>query len=318
MTERGVEYLWIHDDKQSGARREEWRWFASRLEVRADTRSDESADWGRLLAVTDSAGTEHLWAMPMEALAGSGEEYRRVLFGLGLILAPGRAPREKLHEYIATARPKARARCVGRIGWHGRRFVLHDETLGPDADGEQVILQTGAPLDHAYAVAGKLAQWRDLAAVADGNHLLLLAISLAFAGPLLHILELESGGFHLRGPSSSGKSTALAFAGSVWGGGGVRGYVRQWRATDNALEGVAVLHSDTFLALDELGQVEPKAAGAAAYMLANGSGKARAGRDGSARRPAQCGAIFYQRARLGLPTRWRRRDSAWPPEWPCG
>lgn len=300
MGKSGVEYLWIGDDKHGGARSEKWIGFSSPLEVRADTRSDESAEWGRLLAVKDSAGIEHLWAMPMEALAGSGEEYRRVLFGLGLILAPGRVAREKLHEYIATARPKARARCVGRIGWHGRRFVLPDETLGPDADGDQVILQTGAPLDHAYAVAGDLAQWRDLAGLAAGNHLLLFAVSLAFAGPLLHILELESGGLHLRGPSSSGKSTALALAGSVWGGGGLRGYVRQWRATDNALEGVAALHSDTFLALDEIGQVEPKAAGAAAYMLANGSGKARAGRDGSARRPAQWRCLFLSSGEIGL------------------
>jgi uncharacterized protein (DUF927 family) len=50
-----------------------------------------------------------------------------------------------------------------------------------------------------------------------------LAISAAFAGPLLNLIDAESGGFHLRGASSIGKTTALVLAGSVWGGGGVKG-----------------------------------------------------------------------------------------------
>ena len=39
-------------------------------------------------------------------------------------------------------------------------------------------------------------------------------------------------GFHFRGGSSStGKTTALIVAGSAWGGGGIRGFIRTWRAT---------------------------------------------------------------------------------------
>ena len=41
-------------------------------------------------------------------------------------------------------------------------------------------------------------------------------------------------------------------SGSVWGGGGINGFVRSWRATDNAIEGIALAHNDTFLPLDEI------------------------------------------------------------------
>ncbi len=106
------------------------------------------------------------------------------------------------------------------------------------------------------------------------------------------------GGFHFRGASSSGKSTALIVAGSVWGGGGTRGYVRQWRATDNALESVAALSCDSLLCLDELSQVEAKAASSAVYMLANGKGKARAGREGQARKVLEWRVLFLSNGEI--------------------
>jgi hypothetical protein len=58
------------------------------------------------------------------------------------------------------------------------------------------------------------------------------AICCALTGPLLKLLGGEGGGFHFRGGSSIGKSTALNIAASVWGGGGVSGFSRTWRATD--------------------------------------------------------------------------------------
>jgi uncharacterized protein (DUF927 family) len=86
---------------------------------------------------------------------------------------------------------------------------------------------------------------------------------------------MEGGGFHFFGPSSCGKTTLLRLAGSVWGGGGELGFGLTWRTTDNALEGVAAGHNHTLLVLDEIGQIDPKALGDAAYALANGQAKGR-------------------------------------------
>lgn len=167
--------------------------------------------------------------------------------------------------------------------------------------GERVILQTDGRFDYALREAGTLEDWQEhVAALAVGNSRLALSISAAFAAPLLYPTGSESGGFHLRGASSTGKSTALVVAGSVWGGGGIRGYVRTWRSTANGLEAMAEGHCDTLLCLDELGQVDPREAGQIAYMLANGSGKIRAGRDGGARRVAEWRLLFLSSGEISL------------------
>jgi uncharacterized protein (DUF927 family) len=152
--------------------------------------------------------------------------------------------------------------------------------------------------------AGTLAVWQEaVARLAVGNSRLAFSLSIAFAAPLAGLIGAEGGGFHLRGSSSVGKSTALQAAGSVWGGGGLRGWVRSWRATDNALEAVAAAHCDLPLILDEMGEAAPEAVAAAAYMLANGAGKSRAGRDGSARRAAEWRVLFLSSGEVGIADR---------------
>ena len=106
-------------------------------------------------------------------------------------------------------------------------------------------------------------------------------ISTSFAGPLLEIVNEQSGGFHLRGDSSTGKSTALEGAASTWGH--PDRYRRNWRTTVNGLQGVATLHNDGILLIDEITQVEAKDAGQSVYLLANEGGKSRATRAGTGR-----------------------------------
>lgn len=99
------------------------------------------------------------------------------------------------------------------------------------------------------------------------------------AGPLLALINAESGGFHIHGLTSSGKTTALLLAGSILGGGGPNGFLQTWRATANALEAVAESHNDATLIMDELSQVNPAEAVEVAYLLGNGFGKSRLNRD---------------------------------------
>ncbi|WP_281502937.1 DUF927 domain-containing protein [Ancylobacter crimeensis] len=166
---------------------------------------------------------------------------------------------------------------------------------------ERIILQTNGAVDHAMRNAGTLEGWKEhVARYAVGNSRLVLALSTAFAAPLLYPTGAESGGFHFRGASSTGKSTALVVAGSAWGGGGIRGYVRTWRATSNGIEGIASMHCDCLLCLDEMGQVDGREAGQIAYMLANGVGKARASRTGEARPAAEWRLLFLSSGELSL------------------
>ena len=296
LTERGVERR--VEDEETGE--VEWHWLCSRLEVAADTRNVSGEDWGRLLIVPDRDGLQHDWPMPMSLMAGDGTAYRERLFSLGLVLSPARNCRAWLAEYIQTARPEGKARAVNRLGWAGRAFVMPDATIG-DTSGERLLLQTSGAGTHTFRVAGTLGDWQEhVAAPCAGNSRLVLALSAAFAAPLLYLTGAESGGYHFRGKSSGGKTTALVVAGSVWGGGGLKGYIKSWRTTDNGLEAVAAEHCDTLLGLDEMSQVDAKAAGAAAYMLANGAGKSRAGRGGESREAAEWRLLFLSNGEVSL------------------
>ncbi|MDR5756348.1 DUF927 domain-containing protein [Caballeronia sp. LZ035] len=270
-------------------------WICSPLHVRALVRDRASENWGRLLEWKDADDHPHVWAMPMEMLRSDGADMRGELARLGLDISPSFRARNKLTEYVTTAKPKARGRCVTRTGWHNGAFVFPDRTIGESA--ERVIFQSEIVM-RTYSQAGTLEEWkRDVAAYCSGNSRMLVAVSTAFAGMMLAYSGQESGGLNLVGDSSTGKTTALRASCSVYGG---PDYMQRWRATSNGLEGLAALHNDTLLVLDELAQVDPREAGEIAYMLANGTGKARAGRTGSARARQSWRLLFLSAGEIGL------------------
>jgi putative DNA primase/helicase len=256
-------------------------WICSLLEVVGLNRSTDSEDWGILLRITDSDDVTHEWAMPSALLAGRGDEMRAELLGLGLQISPTRMARDRLSEYIQTWRTDLRYRCVDRLGWHREVFVLPRQVFGPSSFGDEVLFQHQHARDiPKFEQAGSLDGWRaEVAGPALGNDRLVLVLSTAFAGPLVRPIGEESGGLHLFGASSTGKTTALRCACSAWG-------IRHasWRASDNALEPVAAAACDGLLPLDETGQAAPRVLAAAAYMLAAQMGKARMSRAGNRNR----------------------------------
>ena len=174
--------------------------------------------------------------------------------------------------------------------------MLPKETIGDEA--ERIVFQTDNAVENTFRTRGTPDQWRErVGALCAGNTRLVFAVACAFAGPLLRVVGMESGGFHMRGDSSSGKTTALKVAASVYGG---PSYLQRWRTTDNALEAIAAQHSDCLLILDELAQVDPKAAGECAYLLSNEQGKARATRTGTARPRLAWRLLFLSAGEVGL------------------
>ncbi len=272
-------------------------WVCSRLDVDALTRDQDGGAWGYLLTFPDPLGRVKTWAMPARMLAGDGGEYRAALLNQGLRIAPSPRARNLLTQYIQTRQPDAFATCTDRIGWHGRAFVLPRETIAPP-DAERIVFQSENQTENTFTVKGTPEHWRDrVGALCVGNSRMVFAVACAFAGPLLRPAGVESGGFHLRGDSSSGKTTALKLAASVYGG---ANYLQRWRTTDNALEAIAAQHCDCLLILDELAQVDPKTAGECAYMLANEQSKARATRTGTPRARLAWRLLFLSAGELGL------------------
>lgn len=265
----------------------EARQICSRLDILARTRDEKGHSWGLLVEFTDPDGGNKRWNIPARSMAGDfGKEVVGPLVDMGLNLAPnrpGRHSRNDLQSYLQAYQSTERARLVTRLGWHERAYLMPDQQIG--TSGELLhFYEAGAQLP-PITQAGTLDQWRkQIAALCIGNHRLAFVVSVAFAGPLLHLLGYESGGFHLYGDSSGGKTTHLHVAGSVWGSPRV---VRSWRSTDNALESIAAAHSDGLLVLDEIGMCDPRIIGETIYMLGNGTGKARSNDRGTGGRPVQ-------------------------------
>ena len=281
-------------DQDGNDKRPEW--VCSRLDVEALTRDQDGGGWGYLLTFADPLGKVKTWAMPARMLSGDGGEYRAALLGMGLRVAPSPRARNLLTQFIQTRQPEAFASCTDRIGWHGRAFVLPRETIGDGA--ERIVFQSESQIENTFTMKGTPDAWRErVGALCVGNSRLAFAVACAFAGPLLRPAGMESGGIHVRGDSSSGKTTVLKVAASVYGG---AGYLQRWRTTDNALEAIAAQHSDCLLILDELSQVDPKTAGECAYMLANEQGKARATRTGTPRARQTWRLLFLSAGELGL------------------
>lgn len=271
---------------------------SGRFEVLARTRDTEGEAHGLLLHWRDPDGVEHEWVMPRAMLVGEGAELRARLASGGLLLSSYPQARSALVDFLTYQQPTERVRTVPRVGWYfgregGAVFILPSEVFGA-VPGERVVLDLPERPPAVYRRVGKLKDWRaTVAARCAGNARLVLAVSLAFAGSLLTPLGEEGGGLQLRGGSRLGKSTALKAAASVWGApDGPDAFKRSWRATGNGIEGLASQHNDGLLPLDELGEIDPREAGTTAYMLGNGTGKARAHRTGTTRPVATWRLLF--------------------------
>ncbi len=297
VTDSGVYY--IPRDKEG--RELAPMWLCSPLEVTARTRDADGLGWGFLLSFTDPAGRPREWAAPARLLAGDGGELRASLLNQGLQISTASAARNRFSQYLQSRAPDALATCTERCGWHpasdgGAVYVLPGDTIGESA--ERVVHQTDVPTERTFRQRGDVATWIDrIGRLCIGNSRLVFAVAAAFAGPLMRPAGVDSGGFHIRGQSSDGKTTVLRAAGSVNGG---PGYMQRWRTTDNALELIAAAHCDATLILDELGQVDPKVAGEAAYLLANEQSKGRASRGAALRARLSWRLLFLSAGEVNL------------------
>lgn len=279
-------------------------WICSPLKVIAITRDDNNENFGKLLKFHDLDGILHQWSVPAELLIGDGIECAKILSSMGLQIGIGKKIRDHLISYIQTTTPALRMRCVVKLGWYEKVYVLSKEVLGQTIEKEKIVFQSPNPIGILSQAKGDLLDWQNkVSSYCVGNSLLGFAISAAFVGPLLHLLDEENGGFHFRGQSSIGKTTLLKIASSVYGS---KKMIQTWRATTNGLEAIAAQHNDSLLCLDELAQLDAKEAGSIAYLLCNGAGKQRANKCGISRNRQCWRLIFLSTGEIGFPDHIRQ------------
>ncbi|MDY3682843.1 DUF927 domain-containing protein [Bilophila wadsworthia] len=281
----------LYRDEKRGEDFEPMR-IAPPLRILGRTKSVGFDNWGTLLQWFDPAGKEHRYALPDDVLQRQGNDWAAALAYQGYSIRRGKA--NAFAVFIQELQTTKFVTCTARVGWHGSAYVMPDTVYG--ADKGSLVLQGGGH-EGLYTTSGTRESWEELARLCVGNTRLVFALCAAFAGPLLRLADVEGGGFSFEGGSSCGKTTCLQVAASVWGG---PAHMRPWRATDNGLESVCVLHNDNLLILDEVGQVSANVLSECGYLIANGIGKTRSGKDSALRKSHTWRLLFLSSGEIGF------------------
>lgn len=250
--------------------------LCSELDVVALIRNKDGRGWGRVIEAKDPDGNLQRIEIPYNA-DGILCSNRLADIGVSVIAAQ----KAKVANLISNWTPESRALRVSKGGWDEDLcyFVLGNEVFGKVTGADTVMFES-LPGNHMFNSKGTLADWQEhIGRFCVGNSRLIFGVSMGLAGPLLKFGKEGGVGFHFYGKSSKGKTTLAKIAGSVVGG-GVGGYLRTWRATDNGLEGSCLQHNDLLMVMDEIGQADEFTVSKSAYMIANGEEKARATKTG--------------------------------------
>lgn len=189
--------------------------------VSAKTRDPQSEEWGIVVEWIDPDNKRHKQAFPRNLLHDKkGIALIQALSAGGLEVIPG--CENAVVKYLGSFDIPDRLRSVAQLGWLGNEqlvFVLPHRVIGKDTNSNIVYQpERYSPTSSTMGSRGTLAQWQmNVAMPCRNNNYLIFALCQSFAGALLEFSNMESGGFHLYGASSKGKTTALQCAASVWG-----------------------------------------------------------------------------------------------------
>lgn len=169
---------------------------------------------------------------------------------------------------------------VDRTGFIGDSYLLPDGSVIGDQAPHSIFLNHEKKISLPQCdSSGSLDDWKsNVAPAALYSSRIMLAICGALSGYLLKLTRLESGGFHMFGMSSIGKTTGLKVAISI---SGPRSNMQTWNFTESGAAELAFGHNDSFLAFDELKTIDsdPKEAAkkttALIYKLCSGIEKKR-------------------------------------------
>ena len=255
------------------------------LEVVGRYRDKKGNGWGRVVVWHDGDDTRHELKISEGDLSTKQSEVFAALAsgGLEIFAVPSSGRPNRVVDYIRSYPREALPKLCSTksFGWHdiGHAFVLPDRVIGDTESGEGVLFDGDESAAPKYASKGTLKDWQDhVASIALCSNRIAFFTCIAFAAPLARLVNEPSGGFHLVGNSSLGKSSALRALCSVFASAASDGEsceMASWRATDNGLEAFCQSHTDLPLICDEIGQADGRNISKVLYMIGNESGKRR-------------------------------------------
>ncbi|MCF6777503.1 DUF927 domain-containing protein [Thiotrichales bacterium 19X7-9] len=274
-------------------------YLADELKVTADIKDHDNQGYGMRLNWYDKYHQKHAWSMPSKLLAARGfEPIEQELRDGGLNISDSPDAKRYLKRFLNHIQPRQCLTSVYKTGWYNQSYVLADKVYNQPKVLPYVFSQDTVTTVKQHLTKGDLENWqKEVSRYAIGNPLMILAISFGFVGPLLNWMGMDNFGLHLYGSSSTGKTTLASVLASLWGD---QDFIKRWRVTTNGLEAMAVKHNDGLLILDEIAQVNGHEVDQIAYMLGNGSGKARANRKGNSKKIETFRLAYFSTGELSI------------------
>lgn len=234
------------------------------------TCTEDGNSHGRVYGFNKLNGEEVKITIPMALLSGTCEEFKKILLSKGFIYESTETA--YLISYLMSRVPGRSRLIQTHIGWNKSHtsFVLPNKTIG---DVELLYQPENISADKGVETSGDFAVWKAMAKLCEKNPIFGLALCVNLSGPLLELVNAESGGAHIYSGSSSGKSTALCVGSSIWGRGEVGYFPKSWASTlVGMMAAAAASLSGTCLNLDEVGSATIDI-GLVAYILGNNADK---------------------------------------------
>ena len=246
-------------------------YVCSNTEILAAGKDSDNTGHGLKLRIHSKHGGSCDWYMSDALLAGEGTELGRELLSRGATPAQGQKGFNLLKRLLSHAKPPKVLPVANQPGWLGDTFVMPDTAYGPN--GATDVAYTG-PHDKALVSSGSLDDWKKRVCIpCEAHSRLTLAVSVAFAGAVMHPIGAQPFMIHFRGPSSVGKSITQAAASSVYGA--PSHYAMSWSMTANGSEAAFASRSGMLVNLDEIGLASPTDIGNVVYGYSEGTGKKR-------------------------------------------
>ena len=272
---RGVWWINVRTDKDGDIIEAEPLLLSDPIDI-IGTGQDNDGAYYRIIKFKDKITRQQKTAALPQAEIADGKCWGRLGF-YGLSIESNPTKRRKLADYLQKEGSQTAFTITDRAGWHKDTYIMPSGETITATDKDPAIIYNGDTSQaKAYQPNGKLTDWQqNIARYAAGNSRLCLALGASFAAPLLSLLNEESGGFHLMGDSSDGKTTAAKVALSVWGK--PSGSLLSWSGTKIGFSNTAAARNDGLLVLDEIGQASPHVIGDTVYSVMNGINKVQGG-----------------------------------------
>lgn len=255
-----------------------------RLDVIGKTMSADGGQWGRVVVFKDGNGKDVRLSVSMADIYGGGTELSKLLGKAGLVIKDfsSKGGQITVNRYINAfpLEDLPAIKTVGGAGWSDESFscfVFNGRVIRA-ANGDIAELASDAKAPKIQT-KGTLTEWKEwFSGISKHSQRLSFAVMVALAAPMLPIIGDMSRLFNFYGESSTGKSSAVKAAATVWGTYGE--WVQTWDVTKNAPAAFAKSFSSLPLIFDEL-----KVAGATltdiSYILSSGKERGRCDRLGN-------------------------------------